>query len=97
MLAILARQLKKFTITIENITLKETHSRLAAYLLHLSKTKENTDTIELNMPKTIIANLLGTSRENLSRILNKMVKEKLIEIKNKNIKLLDIQKIKSYL
>ncbi len=96
MLAILSKRLRHLTSMIEGLTLKESLSRFAAYLLDSGEQHLGAETFELDISKTLLANLLGTSRENLSRISQKMIKRELIRVDNKSITLLDkkeLQKI----
>ncbi|MEW5773479.1 MAG: Crp/Fnr family transcriptional regulator [Thermodesulfobacteriota bacterium] len=94
-LAVLARKLRRFTIQLENLTLKESPQRLAAYLLDLSErsggadSPEGASAVELDMTKGHLAGLLGTAQETLSRILRKMTEAGCITVKGRRIELLD--------
>lgn len=78
MLAVLSRRLRKFTVLIEDLSLKEVPGRLAAHLLYLSERKEGTGHLVLDISKGQLASLLGTIPETLSRILSRMSREELI-------------------
>ena len=78
MLAVLSRRLRKFTVLIEDLSLKEVPGRLAAHLLYLSERKEGADHLVLDISKGQLASLLGTIPETLSRILSRMSREELI-------------------
>lgn len=78
MLAVLSRRLRRFTMLIEDLSLKEVPGRLAAYLLYLSERKDGADDLVLDISKGQLASLLGTIPETLSRILAKMTGEELI-------------------
>jgi CRP/FNR family transcriptional regulator, dissimilatory nitrate respiration regulator len=84
MLAVLSKRLREFSVTIESLSLRGVPQRLSAYLLHLSDLKEN-DHFELDIKKGLLANLLGTSGESLSRILGRMSLAGLIEVKGRKI------------
>lgn len=88
-LAVLAKKLRRFTIQVENLTLKESPQRLAAYLLDLSDHNSGSDSVELDMTKGHLAALLGTAQETLSRILKKMTEAGHITVKGRRIQLLD--------
>ena len=90
-----AKRLKNFTLTIENLTLKNVTARFAVYLLHINNLKGNKNIFELDISKTLIADLLGISRETLSRTLNKMIKQNLITMQGKKVSLLDIQRLEA--
>ena len=71
MIAALCRRLRDFARLVENLTLKETPARLAAYLLHVGELK-GADEFELDVSKGLLANFLGTTRETLSRALTRL-------------------------
>ena len=89
MLAVLSMRLRQFTVQIENLSLKEVPGRLAAYLLYLADEQGSTDSVTLNISKVQVASLLGTIPETLSRIFAKMSSSKLIEVKDRDVKLLN--------
>ncbi|MFP3866672.1 MAG: Crp/Fnr family transcriptional regulator [Desulfobacteraceae bacterium] len=89
MLAVLSRRLRQFTRLIEDLSLKEVPGRLAAYLLYLSHQRGGAEAVELDIPKTLLAGLLGTIPETLSRILGKMVRQGLIETNGPRIRIVD--------
>lgn len=89
MLAVLSGRLREFTRLIENLSLKEIPQRLAAYLLSQPVEAPSGDRIVLQIPKGILANILGTSQETLSRVLGKMANQGLIRVNGKTIVLLD--------
>jgi len=91
MLAILSKRLRRFTMLVENLSLKEVPGRLAAYLLYLSDKGDGARDLELNITKGQLASLLGTIPETLSRILGKMSGQGLIATDGAKIKLLDPQ------
>jgi CRP/FNR family transcriptional regulator len=88
MLAGLSRRLCMFAAKIGDLALKEVPERLAAHLIYLSEKQGGTDQVCLDMPKSQLACLLGTSPENLSRILNKMSRTKLIRVQGNIITIL---------
>jgi CRP/FNR family transcriptional regulator len=79
MLAMLSRRLRRFTVLIEDLSLKEVPGRLSAYLLYLSEAKNKSDNLTLDISKAQLASLLGTIPETLSRILARMSAEELIQ------------------
>jgi len=91
MLAVLSMRLRRFTVQIENLSLKEVPGRLAGYILFLAKEQQNEDLIQLNISKGQLASLLGTIPETLSRIFFKMNELELVEVEGRNIKILDLQ------
>ncbi|OQY01667.1 MAG: transcriptional regulator [Desulfobacteraceae bacterium 4572_130] len=95
MIGVLSMRLRQFTVQIENLSLKKIPSRLAGYLLLLAQEQQsNQNIIYLNISKKQLASLLGTIPETLSRIFSKMYDKKLIKVKGKNVKILDLEKLK---
>jgi CRP/FNR family transcriptional regulator, dissimilatory nitrate respiration regulator len=89
MLALLSQRLRKLTMLVENLSLKEVPGRLAAYLLYLNEHSGPSSIIELEISKNQMAGLLGTIPETLSRILKRMTDEKLIKADARTISILD--------
>lgn len=78
MLAMLSERLQRFTRMIEDLSLKEVPSRLAAYLLYLSERQKGAGEVRLDVAKGQLASMLGTIPETLSRMLARMTQEGLI-------------------
>ena len=95
MLALLARRLRQFASVIEGLSLKEVPSRLASYLIYLSEREGGNRVLDLDIPKALLANLLGTIPETLSRILSRMTAEGLIGVEGRRITLLDRKKLEN--
>ncbi|MCX7914313.1 MAG: Crp/Fnr family transcriptional regulator [Thermodesulfovibrionales bacterium] len=93
MLAELSKKLRQLTHLIEEISLKEVPGRLATYLLLLSEGGKRKE-ITLDVTKTQLSALLGTIPETLSRILSKMVHQRLIALKSKKIVILNPTELK---
>jgi len=89
MLAVLSRRLRRFTVLVDNLSLKEVPARLAAHLLYMSEQNEGADNLDLGIPKGQLAALLGTIPETLSRILTRMTKQGLIRSEGSSITILD--------
>jgi len=89
MLALLSRRLRKLTLLVESLSLKEVPGRLAAYLLYLHEHNNDSATIELDISKNQMAGLLGTIPETLSRILKRMNDENLIKVTTRSIEILN--------
>jgi len=91
MLAILSRRLRRFTVLVDNLSLKEVPGRLAAHLLYLSESNAGADEVRLDLPKGQLAGFLGTIPETFSRILTRMVKQGLITADGPRIRIMDRQ------
>lgn len=89
MLSLLSLRLRKLTMLVENLSLKEVPGRLAAYLLILNNRGSGTAAMELDISKNQMAGLLGTIPETISRILKRMSEEKLIKTNARSISIID--------
>jgi CRP/FNR family transcriptional regulator len=89
MLALLSLRLRKLTLLVENLSLKEVPGRLAAYLIFLNDRNNHSKSIELDVSKNQMAGLLGTIPETISRILKRMSEEKLIKMSTRSISIID--------
>ncbi len=94
MLAVLSMRLRQFTVRIENLSLKEVPGRLAAHLIWMAGNQEDPATVSLDISKGQLASLLGTIPETLSRILAKMIARDLIDVRGKDIHILDYEGLK---
>lgn len=92
MLGLLSGRLRKFAGIIEDLSLKEVPHRLAAYLIYLMKEQESS-TLQLDISKGQLASLLGTAPETLSRILGKLTADEIISIDNRQIKIIDLERL----
>ncbi len=89
LLAVMSVKLHQFTVQIENLSLKEVPARLASYLVYLSAEQKNEDTVTLNISKGLLASILGTIPETLSRIFAKLSAQDLIQVEGRKIRLLN--------
>jgi len=89
MLSVLSMRLKRFTVLIEDLSLKEVPGRLAAYLLYLSERNSGTNELHLDISKTQLASILGTIPETLSRILARMGREGFLTTRGKSLITID--------
>ena len=88
MLAVMSRRLHQFADLVEDLSLREVPSRLAAHLLYLSD-MQDADELFLEITKGQLAALLGTIPETLSRILNKMTRQGLIKTDRASIRIMN--------
>ena len=90
---IFADRLKCFSTLIDDVSLKDTKSRLIRFLIDMAEenSKQKRDPLVLDIPFTQeeIAQRLGTARETVARNLSEMKSKKLIDIKPKQILILD--------
>ncbi len=85
LLAVLSARLRFFTRLIEDLSLKEVPSRLATYLLYRYETMKGNSTLTLDIPKHLLAGILGTTPESLSRAFARLKQMGCIDVMGKNI------------
>ncbi|MEF2144508.1 MAG: Crp/Fnr family transcriptional regulator [Desulfovibrionaceae bacterium] len=93
MIAMLSGRLRILVSQVATLSLKEVPQRLAAYLMLLFNSQEDKQTLQLDLAKGEIASYLGTIQETLSRTLKKMSEQGIIEVKGRQIRLLDIDRL----
>jgi CRP/FNR family transcriptional regulator len=91
MIAGLSRFLRQFANQIEDLTFKDVPSRLARYLMELSRGTKAT--VELPISKSQLASNLGTVSETLSRTLRKLSEDDLISVTGKKVDILDFERL----
>ena len=99
LMGIMAAKLLQFTVQIENLSLKEVPARLATYLVYLAAEQGSEDTVMLNISKGLLASILGTIPETLSRIFAKLSAQNLIRVDGRRIQLLNregLEKLAEY-
>jgi len=101
LIKVLSKRLFDAQMKLKQIALNDTYSRTAHTLLRLSKNLgiEGNGRIEfdLDLSRQELANMIGTARETVSRILSRFKKEGSIDISGKKIIITDIEKLKSWL
>ena len=92
-LIVLSRRLKECMGLIETLALKEIPQRLASFLLHSTTTEkgEKKDTLQMSITQRELAKILGTTPETLSRVLRKMVSDRIIAMEGRIIRILSRQ------
>lgn len=89
MLRSFARHLRRFSNLVDSLSLREVPGRVAAYLLTISNQANNSDHIELTLNKGQLAAMLGTIPETLSRVFNRLSRDRIIQIEGAKITILD--------
>jgi CRP/FNR family transcriptional regulator len=88
MIVALSQLLRGFAALVDALALRDVPSRLAKYLLDASLRAES-DTVVLDVRKTVLAARLGTVSETLSRALRRLRERGLIAVDGQRIALLD--------
>jgi CRP/FNR family transcriptional regulator, dissimilatory nitrate respiration regulator len=89
MLGLFSIRLRKFAALVDNLSLREVPGRLAAHILYLSERDHGRDQVELDVPKGLLAGMIGTIPETLSRILGRMAKQGFIATDGPRIRIID--------
>lgn len=85
-------ELKAAEKTITDIAQKTVKERLAQSILMLNQcygTEDDGKTIDVQITREELANIVGTARETVTRSLLELDKEKIVELEGKKIKILD--------
>lgn len=82
--------------TITTLAQKNLRERLALYLLVLHERyyDEQKSTSEINLPREDLANIIGTARESLGRLLKEFKEDGLISINRRTIEIIDFDQVK---
>ncbi len=101
MLKILSKRLRNAQRQINELALLDTSRRMVSMLLYLAAeqgiSSEEGIIIDISLTNQDIANMIGTSRETANRILSDLRKHRSILLKNKQIIISDINRLKSWL
>lgn len=99
---LMAKRLQNVALVIENLALRNSLGRTVSVLLTFAKekgikTKEGV-LLEINLNRQDLANIIGTTRENLIRILSQLDKNDIIKLdKHKKIIIKDAKRLKDML
>lgn len=95
MLAGLSVRNRQLVQDIESVALLTSTQRLIGYLLQIAGTKTS-DRVTLPASKTTIASLLNLTPETLSRTMQKLQQQGLIEVNGKEITIVDLAGLRTY-
>ncbi|MTI81856.1 MAG: Crp/Fnr family transcriptional regulator [Firmicutes bacterium] len=97
LLSVLESQLTKSRKTIRDLSLKRARQRMASIITRLAREEGKTDaeTCKINLPVTVqtLAYMSGLTQETASRVLSEFRKDKLINLKNKRLEILMVNKL----
>jgi CRP/FNR family transcriptional regulator len=82
-----ANRINYLVDTIERLSMESAKEKFLNYLIYLSKIHKS-QKVTLDIPKQELALLLGMAKETFSRIERQLISDGLIEVNNKEIKLL---------
>ena len=89
-MGIMSQRLHRHLNEIDSLTLHNATYRLVSYLLNeAAHGKQEASSLQLNTPKHVVASRLSIQPETLSRILSRLSKQNLIEVRGSHIEVLD--------
>lgn len=95
---VLTKRLYRSQKTLKEMAFNDTYSRTARTLLDLCQRHGRYTTlgieIDISITRQDIANMVGTSRETVSRIISDLKKEKILDSQSKKIVIIDKDKLK---
>jgi len=95
---ILSKRVRDLNKEVRILTFGDVYERFVELLIELSnkygKEENGKLMIDINLTHMELANMIGVTRETVTRIIGKLKKENIIAIENKNIIILDKNKIK---
>ncbi|MDA8442443.1 MAG: Crp/Fnr family transcriptional regulator [Peptococcaceae bacterium] len=95
---IMSRRLRQAQTALKDIALKDVYGKLASTLLKLAaqygKSECGGTKIELNLTHQDLANMIGTSRESVNRVISEWRKEGILDVQRGDITILQAQKLK---
>ncbi|MFW6000849.1 MAG: Crp/Fnr family transcriptional regulator [Halanaerobium sp.] len=96
----LSGRLRRAQQNVRDLALKDSSAKVAGLLLFLTKKygedKNGKIILDLSLTQKEMANMIGSSRETVSRVLGKLENDGLIETSRKKIIIYDPDKIKEY-
>ena len=98
MLGGLAKRLHRIVGDLEGYSLKSGTQRVIGYLLRDVVGGQTSRTAEVMLPatKSVIASRLSITREHFSRILHELSDSGLIKVSGRNIRFLDLERLRNY-
>lgn len=100
-LRIMSKRLRMAQKQINDLALMDTSRRMASTLMFLAAEQgvscEKGIVIDMSLTNQDLANMIGTSRETANRILSDMRRQKALQVENRQIIIIDMKKLKSWM
>lgn len=97
----LSKRIRTMNKKVEILTFKDVYCRFADALLELSEkygvVSKNYITLNIQLTHKDLANMLGITRETMTRLITKFKKDKIIDVEDKKILILDSAKLSEIL
>ena len=89
-------RMRMFTRKLESLNTRDATQRLAGYLIHRSRLQGDEDEIGLDVSREVLAALLGTARETVSRSLHRFAEAGLVELHGRRVRILQRDRLQQY-
>lgn len=93
----LTRRIRQVNEQVQDLAFKDVHGRVASTIFNLLKTEKevskNPKVSQLKMTHQDLANMVGSSRETVTRALNRLQDEGVISISHQQISVLDLDRL----
>ncbi|MBO8169852.1 MAG: Crp/Fnr family transcriptional regulator [Thermoanaerobacteraceae bacterium] len=100
-LKVMSRRLRKAQMQVRDLALKDTFGRMVSTIIKLAceygRETEEGVLVELALSQQDLANMIGASRETVSRSLNDLKKSKVLDFTRQYILIKDMEKLERYL
>ena len=87
----LVNWLRQMRDALTDLTLKEVPARFASYVLSLPI--QTDQTYRVNISKTMLAQIIGTTKETFSRMLARLIKHRILSYRGNQIKVLNRERL----
>lgn len=98
---IMGQKISALTQRIQEMTSQDVHHRVVLALIRLAQESGLSDNqeifIDIPITNQDVANIVGSSRETINRVLNQLKKEDLIESSRKGIYIKDLDQLRQYM
>jgi len=97
LMAVMSNEISKHYDLMLTLNQRSADQRLAAFLLNMYKKSEDYKSrpeISLNMTRAELGNYLGLALETVSRLMSRFKKDHLIELDHREVKIVDLPKLK---
>lgn len=95
MLGALSLRLRMFTRKLESMTTRDAAQRLAAYLVHRQRLQGGATDVRLDVSREVLANMLGTARETVSRVFSRLAETGIISLSGRTLRILDEERLRA--
>ncbi|MBM7555901.1 Crp/Fnr family transcriptional regulator [Halanaerobacter jeridensis] len=101
LLDLMSKRLRRAQKLVRDMGLKDTTCRTASLLLYLAQEygvkRSNGIRIDLKLTQQELANMIGTTRETISRVLNKFKEKDIIKTAHKKMIINDLEQLKDFI